>query len=103
MAPYIKYCYRINKLIAMSVKDIKVKQPIEVEELQCKVAKITAALSERLDADGIDDINLPKKITWLWVLANVGSVSKMIKEIIAILKNPCFEEIKVVPVEPKQD
>lgn len=57
--------------------------------IECKIQKIAAAISRRFDADGIDDIKLPSKITWASILFSLGSITKLIKEIISIIKDGC--------------
>lgn len=54
--------------------------------LQSKFARITLAIAERFDADGIDDLTLPKKVNFMYILTNAKGVVKLIKEIITIIK-----------------
>ncbi len=64
--------------------------------LQSKFARITLAISERFDADGIDDLTLPKKVTIMYILTNAKGIVKLFKEVIAIIKEkkPKVDEIE---------
>ena len=64
--------------------------------LQSKFARITLAISERFDADGIDDLTLPKKVTVMYILTNAKGIVKLFKEVIAIIreKKPKVEKIE---------
>ena len=54
--------------------------------LQSKVARIILAIAERFDADGVDDLTLPKKINFFYIITNASAVGKLLKEIIEIIK-----------------
>lgn len=56
-----------------------------------KIKLIAEAIAERFDGDGIDDINLPKKINVWTIVTNAGSIVKLIRSIIEIIKT----EVKI--------
>jgi len=68
-------------------------------ELQCKVVKITYSILERFDADGVDDINIPKKVNIWWALRNLSGVTKLIREIATTVKEPCL--VKTTELEDR--
>lgn len=57
--------------------------------LACKIDLIAKRVSEAFDADGIDDIRVPNKVSIWWVVLNIASVGKLISDIINIVKNEC--------------
>lgn len=67
-------------------------QAVEISDLTCRISKSVAIIAERFDGDGIDDINLPKKIDVMWVLFNLSAAVKMIRAVVMSLTKPCVDE-----------
>lgn len=71
----------------------------EAEELRCKIEKINLAILERFNANGIDDIVLPEKVSLFsfqflfWLVTNAVPVVKLVKEILNAIKAPCITPI----------
>lgn len=79
--------------------------PQDFEEnvkLRCKVNLISSRIVEAFDADGIDDIRIPKKVSIWWVILNIASVGKLISDIINIVKNSC-EDLVVNDTQPDEN
>lgn len=62
------------------------------ERLECQVTLISQRITEAFDADGIDDIRIPNKVSIWWVVLNIASVGKLISDIINIIKTKCITE-----------
>lgn len=80
--------------------------PVDFEEnvkLRCKVEKISSRIVEAFDADGIDDIRIPKKVSIWWVILNIASVGKLISDVINIVKNECEDVVVVIDTTPKTE
>lgn len=65
------------------------KERIALIALQeSKLQLISMIILRRLDGDGVDDLEgLSGKINWWFVVTNFNTVVKLIKEIIAVIKN----------------
>lgn len=61
----------------------------ENKKLQCKITRIAEEIAVRFDADGIDDIRIPKKVSIWWVILNLASVAKLVSDIINVIKHEC--------------
>jgi hypothetical protein len=84
-----------NALIAhsLSIQNNLLENYEENTFLQSKVARIILEIAERFDADGIDDLTLPKKVNLMYIVMNAKAVVKLIKAIIEIIK-----EKKTTPI-----
>jgi hypothetical protein len=67
--------------------------------LQSKIARIVLEISERFDADGIDDITLPKKVNLMFIVMNAKAVVKLFKAIIDIIKEKKAQPISILTEE----
>lgn len=94
---------KVNKMENETQKITAVQA--EANDLRSKIVRIGQAITERFDADGIDDITLPSGnniITLLWWgITNASSLLKLIREVISIVKEsdatPSTQRDKVIP------
>lgn len=82
----------LNQDIA-DTKAALIEEQNRARELECKINKASLIIAERFDADGIDDITLPDKVSVWWVIGNLGAVAKMVSEFIQLFKQPCLPTI----------
>ena len=64
---------------------------MENDDLACKINAISTAIAERFDKDGVDDIEIPTRFTFWWVLRNSTRIYKLVTDIIDIIKKPCTQ------------
>lgn len=70
--------------------------------LRCKIDKIASRISEAFDADGIDDIRVPKQVSFWWVILNIAAVGKLISDVIKLVKQDC-NETTITVIAPTND
>jgi hypothetical protein len=92
---------KLRDQVATLKADLKTSQ-LQVEEVmesnhaiarafnnnQTKLQQIVNIILERFDGDGNDDIyGLDSKITWWWVIRNINTIAKMIREIVDVIRD----------------
>ena len=85
---------KVNKMENETLKLAAIQA--ETSDLRSKIVRIGEAITERFDADGIDDISLPSgkniiTLVW-WAVTNASSLLKLIREVISIVKEPTVIE-----------
>ena len=65
-----------------------IKTEVKLTVALSKIEKITKLIIERFDKDGVDDINLPKKITFFAIFGNIPAIVKLFRQIFEVLREP---------------
>lgn len=78
----------MNKEFLKNVLSTSVESQQKLQISTQKIKLIAEEIAERFDADGIDDINLPKKINFMFIFTNISAVIKLIRKIVDIIKQP---------------
>jgi len=55
-------------------------------DLRNIIVDINSAITEAFNEDGVDDINIPDKFSFWWVVSNASSIFTLVKKIVTIVK-----------------